>query len=95
MVLTGGAGKGSEVAHMNTLMVRSVPAGNFEEISAQMPEWKATFLSLVQQGKRIHYDVQTMPAITKDIRTELNKGNYFDFVLERNPDHHFLIPNAN
>jgi hypothetical protein len=67
----------------------------FEEISIEMTDWKATFLNLIQQGKRIHYDVHTMPTIAKEIRAELNKWNYFDFILEPDRDHHFLVPKSN
>ena len=76
---------------MNTVIVKTVPAGVFEEISIEMPDRKATFLNLIQQGKRIHYDAQTVPTITEDTRGELNKGNYCDFILERDHDQHFLI----
>jgi hypothetical protein len=80
---------------MNTVIVRTVPAGVFEEISIEMPDWKTTFLNLVREGKRIHYDVHTMPTIAKDIRAELNQGHYCDFILERDQDHHFLVPKSN
>jgi hypothetical protein len=80
---------------MNTVIVRRAPPGQFEEITTEMPDWKATFLSLVQQGKRIKYDVHTMPTVAQDIRSELNKENYCDFVLERNQDQHFLVPRFN
>ena len=80
---------------MNAFISRTVPAGDFEEISIEMPEWKSTFLSLVEQGKRIKYNVHTMPTIAKDIRTELSKRSYCDFILDRDRDHHFLVPNSN
>jgi hypothetical protein len=77
---------------MNTVIIRTPPPGTFEEISSEMPEWKEKFLSLVHQGKLIRYEAHTMPALTTDIRTELNKGNYCDFVLGRDSDRHFLVP---
>jgi hypothetical protein len=35
-------------------------AGLFEEITIDMPGWQATFLNLVRQGKRIHYNADTV-----------------------------------
>jgi hypothetical protein len=89
------AGKGQTHRLMNTVIVRTVPPGDFEEISVEMPDWKATFLNLVQQGKRIHYDVHSMPTIHQRYSGRTQQGNYFDFILEGDHDHHFLIAKSN
>jgi hypothetical protein len=77
---------------MNTILIKSVPSGDFEEVSIHMPDWQAHFLKLVQQRKPVKYDVYTMPNLSKDIRDELSKQNYRHLILENDHDKHFLAP---
>jgi len=60
-----------------------------------MPEWEMKFLTLVQQGKRIKFDVHTMPNIPRDIQGELAKRSYCDLILEQDNCQHFLVPKPN
>jgi len=79
---------------MVPVIIKTVPAGDFEEISIHMPDWKTKFLSLALQGKHIKYYVHTMPTIPKDIFAELRGMRYFDLILEGECRQHFLIPRS-
>jgi hypothetical protein len=59
-----------------------------------MPEWQQKFLGLVQQGKRIKYEVYTMPNLSQSIQDELSKRSYCVLILEKT-DWHFLVPKSN
>lgn len=80
---------------MNTFITKTVPAGNFEEIGIGMPEWKIKFLGLVEQRKHIKCEVYTMPTIAKEIKVELGKKRYSDFIFDQDHDQHFLVPKSN
>ena len=77
---------------MNTILIKSVPPGDFEEVSIHMPDWQERFLMLVQERKPIKYDVDTMPNLSKDIKDELDKRSYCHLILESDQDQHFLTP---
>ena len=77
---------------MNTTIIKSVPTGDFEDISIHMSDWQARFLKLVQDGKPIKYDVYTMPNLSKEVQEELSKRDYRDLILDSDKDQHFLSP---
>jgi hypothetical protein len=77
---------------MNTILINSIPPGEFEEVSIHMPDWQARLLKLVQGRKPIKYDVDTMPNLSKDIQDELGKRSYCHLILESDQDQHFLRP---
>jgi len=77
---------------MNTILIKSVPPGDFEEVTIQMADWQAHFLKLVQERKPIKYDVYTMPTLSKDIEDELSRQSYCHLILESDHDKHFLRP---
>jgi hypothetical protein len=77
---------------MNIILIKSVPAVNFEEISIHMPDWQTRFLKLVQDEKPINYDVYTMPNLSTEIQNELSKRGYRELILDSDNDKHFLIP---
>lgn len=77
---------------MNTALIKTVPSGDFEEVSIHMPDWQAHFMRLVQEKKRIKFGLYTMPIIPKDIRDELSRQTYRDLILEHDHWHHFLVP---
>jgi hypothetical protein len=79
---------------MNTIIIKSVPSGDFHDISIHMPDWQARFLKLVQERKPIKYDVYTMPNLSKDIQDELSKQHYCQLVLESDNDQRFLTPTS-
>ena len=77
---------------MNTIIIKSVPPGDFEDISIDMPDWQARFLKLVQDEKPIKYIVYTMPNLSKEIQDELSKRGYRDLILDSYKDQHYLAP---
>lgn len=77
---------------MNHIIIKTVPPGDFEDISIEMPDWQARFLKLVQDEKHLKYDVYTMPNPSKEIQDELSKRGYRDFILDGDKDQHFLAP---
>ena len=79
---------------MNTILTKSVPPGDFEEISIEMPDWQARFLTLIQKEARIKYDVYAMPTLSKEIKDELSRRSYCDVILESDKDQHFLVPKS-
>ena len=86
---------GASGAHnMNTVLTKTVPPGDFEEISIQMPDWPARFLNLIQEGKPVKYDIFTMPNLSKEILEELGKRGYYRVISESDKDQHFLIPKS-
>jgi hypothetical protein len=81
-----------ENLEMNTIIIKSVSHGDFEEISIHMPDWQAQFRKLVQEEKPIRYDVYTMPNLAKEIQEELSKRGYRHLILDSDKDQHFLAP---
>ena len=77
---------------MNTILIKSVPPGDFEEVSIHMADWQARFLTLIQKEARIKYDVYAMPTLSKDIQDELSRQRYCHFILESDHGKHFLAP---
>jgi len=77
---------------MNTILVKSVPPGDFKEVSIHMPDWQARFLKLVQERKPVKHDVYTMPNLSKEIQGELSRQSYCHLILESDNDKHFLTP---
>ncbi len=80
---------------MNTSPVKSVPQGNFVEVSALMQGWETRFLWLVGQRRPILYDMYPMPGIPEEFQARLQQQGYQDLILERDRWQHFLIPKSN
>jgi hypothetical protein len=79
---------------MNTVIVKSIPPGDFEEINVYMPDWQTRFHKLVEEEKPIKYDVYTMPNLPKEIQDELGRRGYRHLILDNDKDQHFLYPKA-
>jgi hypothetical protein len=77
---------------MNTILVESQPPGAFEEISIEMPEWDRKFIEMINIRKPITYDVYTMPNLSNQIQTELERNCYCRYNL-KGTDRFFLISN--
>lgn len=77
---------------MNTILINSVPPGDFEEVSIHMPDWQARFLKLIQERKPVKYDVYRMPTLSNAIQDELSRQGYCHLILESDHDKHFLTP---
>lgn len=67
---------------MNTSLVKSVPQGDFAEVSALMKGWENKFQSLVSQKQPIKYDMYPLPNIPRELKTWLEQQGYYDLVLE-------------
>ena len=77
---------------MNTALVKSVPEGEFEEVSIEHPGWREAFEAHITQRKPIKYQVYNMPNLSQEIKDALNKQNYLHLILESDHWQHFLVP---
>jgi hypothetical protein len=80
---------------MNSLLVKSVPQGDFAEVSVLKKDWEFEFLNLVGQKRAIRYDMYPLTEFPHEIRSVLSHQGYRDLILERDKWQHFLIPNRN
>ena len=80
---------------MNTSLVKSIPLGDFAEISFLMKDWHAKFASLVSQNRAIKYDMYPQPNIPQEFLNQLGQHGYSDLVLENDRWQHFLVPSSN
>jgi hypothetical protein len=80
---------------MNISLVKTVPQGDFAEISALMQGWEIKFQTLVSQRRPIKYDMYPRPNIPPEIRDRLAQLGYKDLILENDRWQHFLVPSAN
>lgn len=79
---------------MRTSLVKSVPAGNFADVSALTRDWQNKMQLLVSQKQPIRYDVYPLQTIPQQIRDSLEHQGYDDLVLEKDQWQHFLVPRA-
>ncbi len=80
---------------MNTSLVKSVPQGDFMEVSALMQDWETRFQTLVSEKRPIKYDMYPMPNIPDEFKHRLSQQGYCDLILESDQWQHFLVPNPN
>ncbi len=80
---------------MDTSLIKSVPQGDFVEVSVLMKDWEAKFQMLVSQKRPIKYDMYPMPGIPQEFENRLAQQGYRDLVLESDRWQHFLVPNSN
>ena len=80
---------------MNTALVKTVPPGDFAEISALKKGWETKFQSFVSENRPIKFDMYPFPGIPPEIREHLNQQGYKDLILENDRWQHFLVPNPN
>ena len=80
---------------MNTSLVKSVPQGDFAEISVLMKGWEAQFQILVSQKRPIKYDMYPQPNIPQEFKHRLAQEGYRDLVMENDRWQHFLVPKPN
>jgi hypothetical protein len=90
-----GAGSCLMDGAMNTSLVKSVPQGDFVEVSALMKDWETKFQMLVSQKRPIKYDMYPMPNISQEFQNRLAQQGYCDLILESDQWQHFLVPNSN
>jgi hypothetical protein len=80
---------------MNTSLVKTVPQGDFAEVSVLMQGWEIKFQMLVSQKQPIKYDMYPRPNIPPEICDRLNQQGYKDLILESDRWQHFLVPISN
>jgi len=80
---------------MNTSLVKSVPQGDFVEVSVLMNGWETKFQTLVSQRRAIKYDMYPRPNIPEEFMDRLAQQGYHDLIVENDRWQHFLIPHSN
>ncbi len=80
---------------MNTSLVKSIPQGDFAELSSLMKDCQAKFQTLVSQNRAIRYDMYPQPDIPEELQNQLRQHGYCDLVLENDRWQHFLVPSPN
>ncbi|HXI71119.1 MAG TPA: hypothetical protein VNN22_12255 [Verrucomicrobiae bacterium] len=78
---------------MNTCLVKSMPQGDFAEISVLMKGWETMVQTLVSQNRPIKYDMYPQPEIPPEIQDRLRQQGYYDLIVENDRWQHFLVPN--
>lgn len=77
---------------MNTSLVKSVPPGDFVEVSVLTRGWENTFHTLVSQNRPIKFDMYPRSGIPPEIQTRLREQGYSALVPENDRWQHFLVP---
>ncbi|MEI6077855.1 MAG: hypothetical protein WCS94_19895 [Verrucomicrobiota bacterium] len=77
---------------MNTALVKSVPVGDFVEVSALTKGWEARLKTLVSEHRPIRYDTYPLEQIPQEIEVCLEKSGYRDLILEKDRWQHFFVP---
>lgn len=77
---------------MNTSLVKSVPPGDFVEVSVLTRGWENTFHALVSQNQPIKFDMYPRPGIPPEIQSRLREQGYSDLIPENDRWQHFLVP---
>jgi hypothetical protein len=80
---------------MNTCLVKSVPPGEFSEVSVLRKDWQTQFQMLVGQRRPIKYDFYPLPKMPQEVRQQLEEKGYREMILEWDRWQHFLVPNTN
>jgi hypothetical protein len=80
---------------MNTSFVKSVPQGDFADVSALRSDWRTQFHALVSKHQPIKFDFYPLPNIPQEIQSQLQQAGYRDLILENDQWQHFLVPIPN
>lgn len=80
---------------MNTSLVKSIPQGNFEEVSVLMHDWQNKFEALLSEHRPIKIDVYPSPNALSSVSQRLDQHGYHDLVIENDRWQHFLLPDPN
>jgi hypothetical protein len=79
---------------MNSALVKSVPGGEFADVSVLMNNWQTKLEALVSQNRPIRYDHYPLTGIPSEIQHQLDQQGYFEMVLENDRWQHFFVPNS-
>jgi hypothetical protein len=77
---------------MNTSLVKSVPPGDFAEVSVLQRGWENAFHALVSQNQPIKFDMFPQLGIPSELQSRLRLQGYSDLVPANDRWQHFLIP---
>jgi hypothetical protein len=77
---------------MNTSLIKSVPQGDFADISVLMRGWESQVHTLISQNRPIKFDMYPRPGIPQEIQTRLHQQGYSDLIPENDRWQHYLIP---
>ena len=77
---------------MKTSLVKSIPQGEFAEVSVLMRDWQMKFEALLSQNRPIKIDVYPSPGVLPSIYQRLDQRGYSDLVIENDRWQHFLLP---
>jgi hypothetical protein len=77
---------------MNTSLVKTLPPGDFVEISVLMPGWETRLHTLVSQNRPIKFDMYPTPATFQSIQNLLRQQGYSDLIPEKDRWQHYLVP---
>jgi hypothetical protein len=78
---------------MNTSLVKSIPQGDFADVSVLMRGWETQVHALISQNRPIKFDMYPQPSIPQEIKIRLQLEGYSDLIPENDRWQHFLVPN--
>ena len=76
---------------MNLTLVKSIPEGDYSEVSALFIGWKTEMRLLAVRKLPIRFDMYPKTEIPEELQTILNQHGYHDYVLENDRWQHFLV----
>jgi hypothetical protein len=77
---------------MKVSMIRSVPHGQFAEVSVLSKDWQERFQSLINEQQPIKFDFYPMPDVPSEVRQSVMERGYKDFVWQKDRWQHFFVP---
>jgi len=79
---------------MKTIFVKSVPVGDFAEVSVFMDDWETRFQTLIGQKQSIKFDMYPKSGIPDRINECLGRQGYHDLVIDNDRWQHYLVPDS-
>jgi hypothetical protein len=79
---------------MQTSFVKTVPQGDFVEISVLMNDWQDRLQSLLTGRHPIKMDIYPFPEELIEFHKQLDQHSYRDLAPKHDPWQQFLIPTA-
>ena len=76
---------------MNRSLVKSVPPGDFPEVSALKKGWQKEMELLISQKRPFKFDMYPLPGIPPEVSSQLDQQGYNDLVLKNDQWQHFLV----
>lgn len=75
--------------------MKSVPGGDFAEISVLMENWETRFQTLIGQKQAIMFDMYPKSGFPDQIKEYLCRQGYHDLVINNDRWQHYLVPDSN